>query len=553
MTIFAFIPTDQEIYTSGNISLDVSLEGNLKNIEASAAIDLSDGFFYDPKLIMPFTELEAGLLVRDGALILEKAAGQWALANIEATAELPLGILPAQLPFGFEGKKGAARFTVDVTDLQADAIRTVPRAVGGVVDLHVEGEAARLDLNALSARATFGQLSLKLAEFEIKQSAPSAISVSDGVAQIEQFTLTGPETQIQVGGRVGLTGDRAIELQMEGDLDAGVLTFMLEDFKAGGDTQFQIALRGQAGAPELSGFLQLKQGEMSLASPRLLAENLDVRLNFDQNQIAIANFTGSLNGGPLQVTGQAGYARAQLNNLNVNLSLDSFFLNFPEGLKTVSEAQLKISSQGNFIMIGGNVAILEGTYTDPLEIEGELLNYLRSQQELDLAGERSALLSRVRYDIALATQGPIVVDNKLNVVVDANLKVVGSYYRPALTGRMTLEEGGEIYLSERKYYLESGVIDFVNPTKIEPSLQILAKTEARTQEENFEISLHINGTPKDLSSSLTSDPPLPEPEIIAVLLTGRKLEEFRGAEFDVAKEQVLSYSTTSETHKVFAD
>ena len=37
------------------------------------------------------------------------------------------------------------------------------------------------------------------------------------------------------------------------------------------------------------------------------------------------------------------------------------------------------------------------------------------------------------------------------------------------------------------------------------------------------------------------DPTLPEPDIMALLVTGRTLDEMRGEEFEVAQEQVLSY------------
>ena len=40
---------------------------------------------------------------------------------------------------------------------------------------------------------------------------------------------------------------------------------------------------------------------------------------------------------------------------------------------------------------------------------------------------------------------------------------------------------------------------------------------------------------------LTSDPSLPEPDILALLLTGRTLDEMRGEEFEVAKSQVMSH------------
>ena len=49
------------------------------------------------------------------------------------------------------------------------------------------------------------------------------------------------------------------------------------------------------------------------------------------------------------------------------------------------------------------------------------------------------------------------------------------------------------------------------------------------------------GTPGDTQTTLTSDPSLPEPDIMALLVTGRTLDEMRGEEFEVARNQVFSY------------
>ena len=44
-----------------------------------------------------------------------------------------------------------------------------------------------------------------------------------------------------------------------------------------------------------------------------------------------------------------------------------------------------------------------------------------------------------------------------------------------------------------------------------------------------------------METTLTSSPELPEPDIMAMLVTGRTLDDMRGEEHEVAREQVLSY------------
>ena len=102
---------------------------------------------------------------------------------------------------------------------------------------------------------------------------------------------------------------------------------------------------------------------------------------------------------------------------------------------------------------------------------------------------------------------------------------------------MTVLEGGEIPLNERRYDVERGVITFVGERRIFPSFDLLLNTTAG----NYDITIAVTGTPGDTETTLTSDPTLPEPDIMALLVTGRTLDDMRGEEFEVAREQVLSY------------
>ena len=98
-------------------------------------------------------------------------------------------------------------------------------------------------------------------------------------------------------------------------------------------------------------------------------------------------------------------------------------------------------------------------------------------------------------------------------------------------------EGAEITLNERRYEAERGVITFVDERRIVPSFDLLLNTTAGS----YDITVAVTGEPGKTETTLTSDPTLPEPDIMALLVTGRTLDEMRGEEYEVAREQVLSY------------
>ena len=163
---------------------------------------------------------------------------------------------------------------------------------------------------------------------------------------------------------------------------------------------------------------------------------------------------------------------------------------------------------------------------------------MNARRSLDLTEQRNPFLEQVRFNLNIDTATPIFVDNNLaRAEVTADLRLIGTPYEPGLAGRLTVLEDGEIALNERRYAVERGVITFIGERRIQPSFDLLLNTSAR----NYDITIAVSGLPGETETTLTSDPTLPEPDIMSLLVTGRTLEEMRGEEFEVAREQMLSY------------
>ncbi len=159
---------------------------------------------------------------------------------------------------------------------------------------------------------------------------------------------------------------------------------------------------------------------------------------------------------------------------------------------------------------------------------------------MEFTEDPNPLLNSTRFNIGIRTGSPIYVKNNLaKAEITADLRLIGSPYEPALSGRLTLEEGSQLNFNERKYTVERGNITFTSDRRIEPNLDIMATTTAG----GLDITLQVSGTPGKTETTLTSDPPEPEQDILAVLLTGKKLDDIRSQEFTVARNQVLSYLT----------
>jgi outer membrane protein assembly complex protein YaeT len=538
-SLMQYVPAEQSMTAQGTAAIDGTIRGTLKRIDPDIVVGVVNASFATATQKTPVTNVNIRAHVRDGALELQTANAQLGAANVTAAGTVPFALLPANLPVELPRKQGAAQFTAELKALNLADLGTLPDNIGGSVSARLEAEASQPELTALNGRLTFPDLRVKIGSYALEQKGTSEIVVEKGTARVAQFALTGPETQIQVAGTAGLTGTRPLDLKVEGTFDAGVASVFTDTIEAQGATELRAAITGTVQNPQAQGHLQLNDGQLGMRDPRIGIEDFNIRVDLAGTRATISRLDGVLNGGDLKGGGSIEYANGSLSNASLEVNANGVYMNAPEGLRTVSNINLRVTSEGENIVVGGRVNILEGGYTEE-KLTRNILARATAPSALELTNERSKLVENIRFDLRVVTQNPLIIDNSLaEAEVAADLRVLGNPYEPGLSGRVTLEEGGELRLQERRYIIERAVITFTSDRSIEPNLDLLATTSA----EGYDIRLQITGQPGDTETILTSDPPLPEPDILALLITGKTMDEIRGQEYEVARNQVLSYLT----------
>lgn len=512
----------QGFAATGTLNLDFALAGTPEKANSAGAITLDGGVVQLPKVPVPLTDVTIRASVQDGSLLLQQASASWEQGRVALSGELPFGLLPRNIPVQFPRKEGPACFDLDLTNLKPELTGMFPKGVTGLVSLHAAGQTTGADPRALQAQLLFKDLSFKVNDIGFSQKEPSGILVRDGIAFISHLSLIGPQTNVDIGGSAGILPNGTMDLRLVGNIDAALLTSTSRDPKVAGNLQVRILVAGNRNAPVLSGIAAMNGGKLSIRNPRVVADSLTVRLNLSPNEIAVQEFAGTLNGGSIAATGTIGYRGGKLDDFNLKATLQDFFLNFPEGLRSASSGDLRITSSDDSIVVSGNLRASESSYREPIEVGGQLMNYLRAQQVLEAGREPSPFLDRIRLNIAVRTDTPLLVQNNLaKVEATANLRIVGTFYEPSMVGRINLNEGGEIVLNRQTYYVSRGIITLANQTYIEPELNIRAQTKAGS----YDVTLQLTGTPERLTTMLTSEPQLSETEILSLLLTGKTASE----------------------------
>lgn len=538
-TLVRYAPADMHVSGSGEVRVTGTIRGTLRAIDPDLDVVVSNATLVTPEIQPGVANLNLRAHVAGGEALIEQLTGNWGEARITASGRVPLEIVPA-LPVEIPRRGGPATFTASVDGLTVAHIPGVPPGVTGRVSVNAELSSSRADLAALTGRITFPELELAFSGLTLHQDQPAVVSLAGGVARLERVVLTGSAGTITANGTVGLTGDRPINIDARGDLNVGALALFTGRVRAYGDSTINITARGPLASPGLDGFVDLRNASFVVDEPKLAAEGVSGRVVVSGRRLSIAQLTGILNGGTVTASGQVELGYGGIADLAIEVNANDVAFDAPLDLRTLSDARVVVRRRREEYLVEGQVTIEEGGLTGDINFDQGILAAMQARRTLHLTEQRNPFLERVRFDLDIDTATPLIVDNNLaRAEVMADLRLIGTPYEPGLAGRLTILEESEITLNERRYEVERGIITFTGERRILPSFDLLLNTTAR----NYDITVAVAGTPGDTETTLTSDPALPEPDIMAILATGRTLEEMRGQEFEIAREQVLSYLT----------
>ena len=126
----------------------------------------------------------------------------------------------------------------------------------------------------------------------------------------------------------------------------------------------------------------------------------------------------------------------------------------------------------------------------------------------------------IRFDLEIKAPTAFRMDtNLIRLTASADLNLRGTYDKPVLLGRAEVDRG-EMNFEGRRYRVTRGTIDFTNPARIEPFFDVEAETNVRVPGQTYRVMVSVTGTPNRLAQpTLESDPPLPQAEVVALLLS----------------------------------
>ncbi|MGB7846222.1 MAG: translocation/assembly module TamB domain-containing protein [Candidatus Acidiferrum sp.] len=376
-------------------------------------------------------------------------------------------------------------------------------------DIGMKGELQHPE--TLVVDANFARVFLTYGGVQLENTGPIHLTSSRESLKIVSAALKGADTNAELSGSVQFTGRRTLSLMLNGSVDLRLLSGYIPDVDTAGHADINASFEGTLDRPRIIGRVKLNNVSARSADFPTGLSNLKGDLVFDANRLFFENLNGEAGGGIISLTGSVNYSDKPLR-YDISAKTDRLRIRYPEGISWLAGGSLRLSGTMDGGLLTGKVLVQRVTLSEGLESAGILVS-----SSSPGGSSNSTFLRNLQFDVE-ATSTP---DSRMewpgaHLEADANLRVRGTAEHPILLGHIHVLSG-ELSFHGGRYRVARGDLNFANPFRLDPMINV----EATTTIQQYEITLNFNGQASKMSLSYRSDPPLPGNDIITLLAMGQ--------------------------------
>jgi translocation and assembly module TamB len=297
-------------------------------------------------------------------------------------------------------------------------------------------------------------------------------------------------------------------------VDLRLAQLISPDIASSGQLRFNINSYGKFDDPNVKGRIDVVNANFNTPDAPLGLSNGNGALVLTRDRLNIESFEGVVGGGKVTARGGILYRP----NLQFDLALvgSGIRLLYPDNVRTGADLRLALTGSTDSALLSGTVNVNQLSFTPDFDLM-ETMSSLSSDTE---PPPSQGFTNNLSLQVAVhSTSGINLVNRQLSLQGAANLTVRGTAAQPVVLGRINLS-GGDLIFRGNRYRLQGGTIDFVNPSRTEPSMNVSVTTSIQ----QYNISMRFEGPIERLRTSYTSDPALPPSDIISLIAFGKTNE-----------------------------
>jgi translocation and assembly module TamB len=452
----------------------------------------------------------------DGELNSDGRTAQLKISSAMTTGEISgTSTLGLSEPFPLQGKLSIKNIDLDpllLAALHAEKFSGHSKADG---EITVNGSLRQP--SSIVVDANFSRLAFEYAKVQLENAGPIHFLFSRENLQVESATFRGTDTNIQIDGKVQFANRRTVNLRLNGALDLRLLSGFVPQLSAGGPAEINALFEGPLDRPGITGRIHIEKAYARFADFPMGLTAIRGDFIFDATRLYFDNLTAEAGGGTLRLSGSVSYTERPVR-YDITARSDSTRIRYPEGMSWLTAGSLHLTGTSESGLLAGRVTVERVILTQGLEVAGALVS---TKEGISSPSTSSPFLRNLQFDVeAVSTPDARMQWPGAELEAEASLRVRGTWEHPIILGHIHVLAGDLLFHGNR-YRVARGDINFANPFRLDPVVNV----EANTQIQQYEITLNFTGPASKLTLAYRSDPPLPGNDIVTLLALGQTSAE----------------------------
>jgi autotransporter translocation and assembly factor TamB len=395
---------------------------------------------------------------------------------------------------------------------------------------HVQMEG---DRHNVRASADISNLALGLLDYSFTNDSDIKVRINNGNISFPAFSMrSGGASSVKVLG--GLDIGREYNLRLEGRSSLSPLKALsgkLEHLT--GESEFAFSIRGKWENPDIKGDLAVSNASLGLKGDFPRISSINASASIDEDKFVLKKFSGKIGGGEINASGLIHIKGFHIKRFSFESNLNNITASFVKDSMVNFNGNLVYKGTPEAQGISGDIKIKSAKYKRRVEWKSWLLKTRTLEKpRAGLSG-----LEKAQLNISIAGEENIFIDNNVaRTPVRVDMIVRGTVSQPGLFGRLESKEG-VFYFRNNEFKIVHASADFADPNRVNPVIELSAETSVK----GYQVKLNLEGQIDHFNLSLSSDPPLEEPDIFSLLTVGEVGKDLKGLKGGIGAGEATSF------------
>lgn len=371
--------------------------------------------------------------------------------------------------------------------------------------------------DSIEVTADISKITFNYELVQLQNEGPIHLTYRRNEVRVDQARLQGADTNLQLSGSARFDRDRPLRFALSGEINLRILMGMMPDIEARGSAQLNVDVQGTMSRPRITGRASVRDASANYADFPVGLSKVNGDLVFDSSRLLFDRVTAEAGGGQLTLNGSVSYGDGAFR-YDVSATTPTARIRYPVGMSWLVGGTIELSGTPTAALLSGHVQVQRVLFAEGMDVSSL---FAAASDTSPGPASSSDFLRNLTFDVeGQTTPGARIEWTSAHVEMEGDVRLRGTWDRPVLLGHVHLL-GGQMAFRGNQFDLTRGDIDFANPFRLDPVLNV----EATSIISQYQVTIDFTGPASRLSLNYRSDPPLPDSDILALLALGSTGEE----------------------------